>query len=515
MRVYRNTDNKVDVNETDPCLAARIRVRKSLLGTRGQRQLFALVFLIALIFILSVLLFLIIPQLNDGNSSNAFNYEGYDFFKVPAEIITLQQSGIVAKNGSEIVVFDHATAVSNMSLPINSLNFVRDSKFGGEVSNASVRAKSERRFTETKKIISDRIDLNSSADLTIGSYFASSTTSSVINYLTVDGKNFIESETDAVPGVGLEVDLLINETKASVTTVYEPTSTIQLAAVHTTVSSLSSSEHETRMVSSTLPMLLLSPVTTFLPYSPSSGVAGDFLLVEDCEILYQRGNRISGIYDVKLPGIDRRKIFCNMENNGGWNVIQRRLNDKIEFSKRSWVEYEEGFGVLNDSFWIGLKLIYSLVKLGNGKPITLRIELRGDRCSGGSGCTGLKNGFWFGEWDFKISNSSTNYALWISQQKIGNLSLKLPDMFFHMNNGQQFTTVDRDNDKKDDINCAKFRGFGENFRGWWHNDCGYAALNGDYNDSSSYMKGLYWKVKDKNEFSYNVKPRTTEMKVRL
>ena len=50
------------------------------------------------------------------------------------------------------------------------------------------------------------------------------------------------------------------------------------------------------------------------------------------------------------------------------------------------------------------------------------------------------------------------------------------DAFNQYHYGQQFSTFDRDNDKKSTEDCASLHG-----GGWWYNECDKVNLNGRYN----------------------------------
>ena len=59
----------------------------------------------------------------------------------------------------------------------------------------------------------------------------------------------------------------------------------------------------------------------------------------------------------------------------------------------------------------------------------------------------------------------------------------------YSNNGMQFTTYDRDNDRVSNVNCASTaysRG------AWRYSNCGNSNLNGLYRDGRSDSDGVTW-----------------------
>ena len=65
----------------------------------------------------------------------------------------------------------------------------------------------------------------------------------------------------------------------------------------------------------------------------------------------------------------------------------------------------------------------------------------------------------------------------------------------------KFTTKDRDNDEKSDLNCAwKRKG------AWWYRRCAYSNLNGVYFTTgySDRSEGIYW-YHWKNEYTSSMK----------
>ncbi|XP_052080656.1 ficolin-2-like [Mytilus californianus] len=64
----------------------------------------------------------------------------------------------------------------------------------------------------------------------------------------------------------------------------------------------------------------------------------------------------SGIYELHLTNIS--EVYCDMEvDNGGWIVIQRRLNGEVDFY-RGWNSYKYGFGDLDGEFLLGDAMAY-------------------------------------------------------------------------------------------------------------------------------------------------------------
>ncbi|KAL7741695.1 hypothetical protein ACLKA6_000316 [Drosophila palustris] len=68
----------------------------------------------------------------------------------------------------------------------------------------------------------------------------------------------------------------------------------------------------------------------------------------------------SDLYIVNVPGIDPFEAPCESRlENGGWTVIQRRLDGSVNFD-RNWNEYRNGFGDLKGEFFIGLEKLYRI-----------------------------------------------------------------------------------------------------------------------------------------------------------
>ena len=71
------------------------------------------------------------------------------------------------------------------------------------------------------------------------------------------------------------------------------------------------------------------------------------------------------MYKMSMGTFTSADVYCDMTTDGGgWIVIQRnRKNSQLSFNK-NWREYEDGFGDVNDDFWVGLKLMNTLTQYG-------------------------------------------------------------------------------------------------------------------------------------------------------
>ncbi|CAC5397280.1 Tenascin-X,Fibrinogen-like protein A,Tenascin,Angiopoietin-4 [Mytilus coruscus] len=177
---------------------------------------------------------------------------------------------------------------------------------------------------------------------------------------------------------------------------------------------------------------------------------------EDCTKLneYKHKSRIYTIFTSK--SVEGLKVFCNMKN-GGWTVIQRRIDGRENF-KRTWVEYENGFGNLRHEFWLGNKYLDLLTSSGSYK---LRVEL-----------VNSKGENFYAEYSyFKVYPANSYYSLEVNGYS-GNAGHHMSS-----NIGCEFSTYDRGT-----AYCARHYG------AWWHCDCSLSsALNSPYN------KTLRWK----------------------
>lgn len=163
----------------------------------------------------------------------------------------------------------------------------------------------------------------------------------------------------------------------------------------------------------------------------------------------------SNVHVIKVPGVGEPfRVLCNGQLAGpGWTVIQRRINGSVDFY-RNWSDYKTGFGDLAGEFFIGLEKLHHMAK---AEPQVLYIQLED-----------FDGQLRYATYDdFKVGSEQESYAL----QSLGNFGGDIDDAL-SLNEGQKFSTYDRDNDNDEALSCAEsFRG------GWWYNACGLRCVN--------------------------------------
>jgi len=175
-------------------------------------------------------------------------------------------------------------------------------------------------------------------------------------------------------------------------------------------------------------------------------------------------------FNVKRPGVytignfagvkcSNTRAYCDTATDGGgWLVIQRRKDGRVDFS-RNWEDYKVGFGSLHGEFWFGLHGIHTVTNQGQWE---LRIDYTFP--NGTKGFLSYSS--------FKVGPATAQYPLIIS-----GFSGITDDPFLRDSlNGTKFSTYDRDNDSWGS-NCAATYGNG----GWWFRTCSAIRLNHKYN----------------------------------
>ncbi|XP_071794513.1 ryncolin-1-like [Asterias amurensis] len=162
-----------------------------------------------------------------------------------------------------------------------------------------------------------------------------------------------------------------------------------------------------------------------------------------CKELLQAagGNISSGVYTIFPSSLSEGlEVYCDMEgNDGGWIVFQRRQDGSVDFYL-NWADYQRGFGDLKGEFWLGNDNLRALTEASPQGTWELMIKIED----------------WEGEavWvvysDFKITGEK--YTLHAAYKSI---SEAIVGDSLRRHTGKPFTTKDRDNDNKDDLNCAQ------------------------------------------------------------
>ncbi|XP_067872535.1 angiopoietin-related protein 4 [Heterodontus francisci] len=196
-------------------------------------------------------------------------------------------------------------------------------------------------------------------------------------------------------------------------------------------------------------------------------------LPSDCHQLYLEGQRTTSVYRIQPIGSQPFEAFCQMTEEGGWTVIQRRRDGSVDFD-RLWQAYKDGFGNLTGEFWLGLEKLYTIVRQGG---YLLRIELED-----------WENHTEYTEYPFSLGSEATDYTMTLKSPISGNLKNAIRE-----SSGLSFSTRDQDHDLKFNMSCAKHL-----TGGWWFTTCGQANLNGKYFASKPRQRherkqGIFWK----------------------
>ncbi|XP_060585390.1 angiopoietin-related protein 7-like [Ruditapes philippinarum] len=178
---------------------------------------------------------------------------------------------------------------------------------------------------------------------------------------------------------------------------------------------------------------------------------------KDCEAIYENGPRTDGMYMISPDGRCPFLVYCDMKN-GGWTVIQRRIDGRVSFY-RPWDGYVSGFGDLDGSFWLGLEKIHRLTR--DGSQIYFDME----------NYDGSRDYAHYNV--FTVHEAATAYRMNVDAFGYRGSIREL--LSYH--NNQKFSTYDRDNDANTNGNCVISHGRG----GWWYNTCYMLGnLNGIY-----------------------------------
>lgn len=170
-------------------------------------------------------------------------------------------------------------------------------------------------------------------------------------------------------------------------------------------------------------------------------------LPQDCQEIYENGTRQDGVYSISPDGRCPFLVYCNM-TNGGWTVIQNRVDDGVSFY-RDWNAYVAGFGDKKGSHWLGLEKIHRLTRDGT--------QIYFDMAN----YDGTKE---YAHYQvFTVHGAATAYTMNVDSFGYEGSIKEL--LSYH--NGKKFSTYNRDNDASRANCCKDYLDGG----GWWYNDC--------------------------------------------
>ncbi|KAM8718105.1 hypothetical protein ACLKA7_004762 [Drosophila subpalustris] len=180
--------------------------------------------------------------------------------------------------------------------------------------------------------------------------------------------------------------------------------------------------------------------------------------------------KISGIHEILIPKFSNQtfKVACDAETRGGgWTIILRRMDGSVNFY-RNWTEYKNGFGNLGGEYFLGLDKIHAMTAERRQELLILLEDFEGNER--------------YETYDkFAIGNENQQYEL----HTLGNANGTAGDSLDY-HRGMKFTTFDKDNDKREVVNCA-IRDTGA----WWYGSCQFSQLTGTYKDNR-FNKGVNW-----------------------
>ncbi|XP_073829954.1 ryncolin-1-like [Musca autumnalis] len=184
----------------------------------------------------------------------------------------------------------------------------------------------------------------------------------------------------------------------------------------------------------------------------------------------------------EVNGMNKFNMISN--NRSIWTTIARRMDGSVDFYK-NWAEYKAGFGnPPSGEFFIGLEKLHLLT---TAVPhVELKIILK----------------TWDNEEryaiydDFQIGNETEKYRIKLLGAYSGTAR---DEMRYH--DGQNFTTIDEDNDGYDEGNCAKLW-----IGAWWFNSCYSSHLFGPYRQKEkANTDGINWNNREWKGIYYSLK----------
>ena len=191
----------------------------------------------------------------------------------------------------------------------------------------------------------------------------------------------------------------------------------------------------------------------------------------DCLEHKQVGIKVDGTYKIHQNILKIIQVYCDQTTDGGgWTVFQRRIDGSVDFF-RDWEHYKQGFGNLQNEFWLRNENIFTLTLQGlYPRSNELRIDMINAKK--------IKKSAIYA--NFLITNAATKYTLLVNGYT-GTLKDALKD-----HNRQKFSAFDSDNDSHPSVNCGSLL-----FSGWWFSNCHVSNLNGKYYSGGKMAFDIY------------------------
>ncbi|XP_038044336.1 ficolin-2-like [Patiria miniata] len=195
----------------------------------------------------------------------------------------------------------------------------------------------------------------------------------------------------------------------------------------------------------------------------------------NCQDIRELGGGRDGIYTI-FPAFSDTcrpvRVYCDQSNQGGgWTVIQRRLDGRLDFN-RDWASYRDGFGYNSGELWLGNEVIHAISAQAAYELLVILEDWQ---------FTLVESHYR----NFYLGSEATNYTLRVAGFTGGPGGDALS-----AHNGAQFSTYDRDNDRWAG-NCAV-----EYTGAWWYSTCHNSNLNGQYLrgivGAGQNAKGVVW-----------------------
>ncbi|XP_050088802.1 angiopoietin-related protein 1-like [Anopheles aquasalis] len=166
---------------------------------------------------------------------------------------------------------------------------------------------------------------------------------------------------------------------------------------------------------------------------------------------------------------DRFLAYCEQDFlDGGWLVMQSRFDGTVDFL-RNWTEYRNGFGDIEGEHWLGLEHLHQFTA---AQPCELIVVLRENAAN-----------YLYARYNaFNIAAETEQYRL----ESLGTYSGTAGD-WLNSHSYMMFSTIDRDNDRRQASSCAI-----DNKGGWWYHNCRHSNLNGIMIADGSSIPTIGW-----------------------